>query len=806
MALQRRFWNWKDDDLTFDLARAFIGLIENGLYRGFDPIMGGTLTLVLNHTSTGATRVNKALVLSDKYGIVVTKQGVFIQEEVLPEFTITPTSTEGRKDLIVLTHNYEDIEGGTEALYSVIEGTATAFPALGEPAKQVIIGYLQLPPACTALNQLGVVYTRAKQPNFANHVDFIQMSNGAFLTALDANNNFIINLANPINGQDAATKFYVDTAIANNVVWSSETIRGIIELATFEEAITGADHLRAITPKSLYEVILAYTASQIEANGDVVDNRFITPKTLANRVATETRKGVARIATEAEAILGEDDETIITPFKLKKALPLIPVVLDIGAWNINAATNINLPHLLGADWDKVVALDVSIRTDDLSNIYKPTIDDLFLDATNVYLTVDTAGLTLADFDSLAINRGFIVFWIKKDIPAYLGSLSVNAGADIIKNLALAPTGLTTIVNMSGFIESIGSAITLQEWTVESGPVGYTATILPINSLTAELKANMLGDYVLRLTATNANALTAFDEVTVTVGARINTPPVISSIEDSPSSYAGIDSNFIADYSPAVVDVLGYYKFQATINATDVDGDLLTYEIREISSINIFTGEMGPEVVGSLLEFEQSSPVSNTILVRGMAGSPSTADNTRFYFFKAIVDDGNGGIAEKGFRIKVAPDNAIEDPVGTFITFSSDTNALSNIYQGTTRVTNWSMIDVDQGSVVHKITAFISAAGLPAGSLQAAAYFGNGANGGNPTGQQIVVPVGTIVNIISDGTIPPNVGFTVEGGSILVMKTRLVLQTGIGVSNAVMTLRAYNEEDTLVAMKVIQVTA
>jgi hypothetical protein len=69
--------------------------------------------------------------------------------------------------------------------------------------------------------------------------------------------------------------------------YASETVPGIIELATQAETDAGTDDLRAITPLKL-----------------------------SGRTATETRTGIAEIATQVEANALTDDTRIVTPLKL----------------------------------------------------------------------------------------------------------------------------------------------------------------------------------------------------------------------------------------------------------------------------------------------------------------------------------------------------------------------------------------------------------------------------------------------------------------------------------------------------------
>ncbi len=76
--------------------------------------------------------------------------------------------------------------------------------------------------------------------------------------------------------------------IVSTVVNASTSTKGVVELATSAETITGTDTARAITPAGLQA-----------------------------KVATETAKGVSEIATQAEAEAGADDSRYITPKKMR---------------------------------------------------------------------------------------------------------------------------------------------------------------------------------------------------------------------------------------------------------------------------------------------------------------------------------------------------------------------------------------------------------------------------------------------------------------------------------------------------------
>lgn len=57
-------------------------------------------------------------------------------------------------------------------------------------------------------------------------------------------------------------------------------------------------------------------ATQVLTDAGVDDLTAVTPLKLAGRTATETRSGIAEIATQTEVNTGTDDSTIVTPLKL----------------------------------------------------------------------------------------------------------------------------------------------------------------------------------------------------------------------------------------------------------------------------------------------------------------------------------------------------------------------------------------------------------------------------------------------------------------------------------------------------------
>lgn len=140
---------------------------------------------------------------------------------------------------------------------------------------------------------------------------------------------------------------------------------------------------------------------------------------------------------------------------------------------------------------------------------------------------------------------------------------VNAGAD---QTIMLPTNTVTL-NGTGS-DPDGGVVTYQ-WTQESGPT--TATL--VGADTASLTANDLeaGEYVFRLTVTDDETETAFDEATIAVVPETggNMPPVAEA--DFSNGNAPLLVNFIGSSSTDDVGVVSYlWDFGDGTTSTDAD--------------------------------------------------------------------------------------------------------------------------------------------------------------------------------------------------------------------------------------------
>ena len=72
-------------------------------------------------------------------------------------------------------------------------------------------------------------------------------------------------------------------------------------------------------------------ASVAEVQAGVVENKNVSPATLAACTATEGRKGVAELATAAEALAGTDTDQVVPPAGLQGSIANVELIAFAGA-------------------------------------------------------------------------------------------------------------------------------------------------------------------------------------------------------------------------------------------------------------------------------------------------------------------------------------------------------------------------------------------------------------------------------------------------------------------------------------------
>lgn len=112
--------------------------------------------------------------------------------------------------------------------------------------------------------------------------------------------------------------------VAFSYPYANETNAGILELATNEEAQTGTDAQRAITPKTLQAVFATNERKgvlSIATSDEVITGleklKAVSPAALRALTATDSRKGLVELATNSETQIGSDSTRAVTPASLK---------------------------------------------------------------------------------------------------------------------------------------------------------------------------------------------------------------------------------------------------------------------------------------------------------------------------------------------------------------------------------------------------------------------------------------------------------------------------------------------------------
>ena len=250
---QRRYWNKFDNDDTFELSTWLNGVLIPGRYSGFDAVLTAGLTLELNHNLTGYKEVSKLKNYLLNTGIVITPQGTIIKDDNTINLPINSTGVgEQRVDLIVLDHEYIDVDDGQEATYSIIQGSPSLEnpqePALTNPETQIIIGSLHLPESCTSLDQTNVFYLQSKINEFANKLqktnESVNVVESDYLItekALKLNkkgNSYIINNASNLDGLDI--NLIERTPEGTEI--TIENIGGVEDYSTIKLSLTGVSN------------------------------------------------------------------------------------------------------------------------------------------------------------------------------------------------------------------------------------------------------------------------------------------------------------------------------------------------------------------------------------------------------------------------------------------------------------------------------------------------------------------------------------------------------------------------------------
>lgn len=256
---QKIFTTFRAAVESFPLGEQNVGLFKPGRYSGFDVMeqsLSGGLSIEIKHSGT----INKTQNDGNQapaYGSILMPTGIIIHDDDTLKFNVQSNTgnLNQRIDWLICENEYQAVEGGTPAFYSIIQGPNDGTePVIPDPTKQILIGKLKIEAGSSSYT--GLTY----EPSIAN-------------------------LPGDLTYQQL-------TSIINNVVVfpdATNTIKGIAMLATFAELEAG-----------------------------VITNKIVTPYTLAQLLANETRKGLSRKASSADITAGTDNDSFVTPLYLKQ--------------------------------------------------------------------------------------------------------------------------------------------------------------------------------------------------------------------------------------------------------------------------------------------------------------------------------------------------------------------------------------------------------------------------------------------------------------------------------------------------------
>lgn len=170
-------------------------------------------------------------------------------------------------------------------------------------------------------------------------------------------------VANNATTPGAVGASWIDPSYQPN---ATETIVGIIRIATQTETDAGTNDSAAITPKKLAEKVkqatetslgIARIAIQSDLTAEANDEKIVTPKKLGvwfkTKVATYTDAGIAAFATAADVISGASTTKTVSP-----------ATIAFGFQVLKSPTGyIKFPNWLGGlivQWTKTPVLNISV--------------------------------------------------------------------------------------------------------------------------------------------------------------------------------------------------------------------------------------------------------------------------------------------------------------------------------------------------------------------------------------------------------------------------------------------------------------
>ena len=447
---QKRYWDFKEKDSTFQLNGRLIGIIDPGVYRGYDAApFQADMVLRLNHTSGVVQQNLNGTQVT--YGVAVTTYGIVVKEDTELQLVVQPPVTSARKDIIILEHMFTEVQGGTQAVYSIIQGVEGVNPV--KPVRtnvntQVEIGELHIPAGTTSLNGVGVIWTKAAKPKFADNTvlsdltALINTLSGEVLHKDQNLNDLPDKAAARLNlGVSSTTDALLKadnlnsvankaTARSNLSLLSSTEIAQLLTdlvngapvdlntLAELAAALNNDPNYHTTVANALFNKVdkvaglglsqNSFTTTLLNKLNGIANgaNNYVHPAThLASMIVTSS---VRSFISDMERTAWNNAAAALGGTRTK--------VVDIGDWNMDANNAVSVLHGLGAD--NIRSVTGFVRDDSsflrypIPHVLTTGTNDLVIDsisATAVGLFRRTNGVfDSTNFNATSFNRGWLV--------------------------------------------------------------------------------------------------------------------------------------------------------------------------------------------------------------------------------------------------------------------------------------------------------------------------------------------------------------------------------------------------------------
>jgi hypothetical protein len=142
--MQKVFTSWRAATESFPLGEQQVGLLKPGRYSGYDLLTsnGGGLGVYINH-STRVLKTKTDNTFAPTFGAIMMPTGIIIHDDSELSFVLASNfgNSNERIDYLICENIYQEVEGGTPGIYSIIQGPNNGNePNLTNPEKQVLIG------------------------------------------------------------------------------------------------------------------------------------------------------------------------------------------------------------------------------------------------------------------------------------------------------------------------------------------------------------------------------------------------------------------------------------------------------------------------------------------------------------------------------------------------------------------------------------------------------------------------------------------------------------------------------------------